>query len=117
MCDIWPAVVEDIELSYVHITSDTNGEEATLEKEINSEKVTKDYYKLNMSTTWLEDIPKNDTITLKVYIILLGNVNLYYAVCTITFRLLLQLNWQEKKDVKEMIIVTMVWLFQLHISS
>ena len=71
MCDIyffWPAVVEDTEvtLGYAHITWDTNGEEVTLEKEINIEKVTKDYYKLNMLGTWLEDIPKNDTITLKV---------------------------------------------------
>ena len=65
---LWPAVVEDIEvtLGYVHITWDTNGEEVTLEKEINIEKVTKDYYKLNISAPWLEDIPKNDTITLKV---------------------------------------------------
>ena len=30
-------------------------------------KVTKDYYKLNMSAEWLEDIPKNEIITLKVY--------------------------------------------------
>ena len=66
---LWSAVVEDIEstLGYSHITWDTNGEEVThKEKEINIEKVTKDYYKLNMSTTWLEDIPKNDIITLKV---------------------------------------------------
>ena len=67
---LWPAVVEDIEvtLDYVHIT---NSEEVKLEfihKEevIHTEKVTKDYYKLNMSAKWLEDIPKNDTITLKV---------------------------------------------------
>ena len=60
---LWPAVVEDIEvtLGYVHITLDTNGEEDTLEfidkeKEIHTEKVTKDYYKLDMSATcmWLE---------------------------------------------------------------
>ena len=65
---LWPAVVEDIEvtLGYVHITWDTNGEVTHKEKEISTEKVTKDYYKLNMSTAWLEDIPKNDTITLKV---------------------------------------------------
>ena len=65
--------MEDIEvtLGYVHITWDTNGKEVTLEfihkeKEIHSEKVTKDYYKLDMSAKWLEDIPKNDIITLKV---------------------------------------------------
>ena len=66
---LWPAVVEDIEVTqgYVHIIWDTNGEEVThKEREINMEKVTKDYYKLNMSATWLEDIPKNDTVTLKV---------------------------------------------------
>ena len=94
---LWPAVVEDIEvtLGYVHITWDTNGEEVTLEfiykekdinteKLIHSEKVTKDYYKLNMSATWLENIPKNDIITLKVYksnVILFGNVvNYCYAM-------------------------------------
>ena len=70
---LWPAVVKDIEvtLGYVNITWDTNGQEVTLEfihkeKDINIEKVTKDCYKLNMSATWLEDIPKNDIITLKV---------------------------------------------------
>ena len=53
---LWSAVVEDIEvtLGYVHITWDTNGVEVTLEKEINIKKVTKDYYKLNMSAKWLE---------------------------------------------------------------
>ena len=70
-----PAVVEDIEvtLGYVHITWDTNVdvEEVTLqfihkEKEIHSVKVTKDYYKLDMSAKWLENITKNDNITLKV---------------------------------------------------
>ena len=77
MCDIflWPAVMKDIEetLGYVNITWDSNGEDVTLhfihkEKDINIEKVTKDYYKLNMSAsgTWLEDIPKHDIITLKV---------------------------------------------------
>ena len=107
--------MEDIEVS-VHITWDTNGEEVThKEKEINIEKVTKDYYKLNMSAEWLEDISKNDTITLKVCIILFGNVNYYYAMCTIIFRLLLQLNWREKEDIEESLIVTLVWLFQLHI--
>ena len=64
--------MEDVEvtLGYVHISWDTNVEEVPLEfihkeKEI-IEKVTKDYYKLNISATWLEDIPKYDTITLKV---------------------------------------------------
>ena len=92
MCDI-PAVVEDIAvtLGYVHITWDTNGEEVKLElihkeKEINIEKVTKDYYKLNMSTTWLENIPKNDAITLKVCIILFGNVVDYcYMQCVSSY--------------------------------
>ena len=58
--------MEDIEvtLGYVDITWDTNGEEVTLEfihkeKEINIEKVTKDYYKLNMLTMC---IPKKDII-------------------------------------------------------
>ena len=77
---LWPAVVEDIEvtLGYVHITWDTNGEEVTLEfinkKEevIHTEKVTKDYYKLDMSAKWLEDIPKNENVTLKVYVKLFG---------------------------------------------
>ena len=74
---LWPAVVPhtshitEVTLGYVNITWDTNGEEVTLEfihkeKAINIEKVTKDYYKPNISTTWLKDIPKNDTITLKV---------------------------------------------------
>ena len=65
--------MKDIEvtLGYVHITWDTNGEEVTLEfihkeKDINIEKIKKDYYKLNMSATWLEEIPKNGIITLKV---------------------------------------------------
>ena len=68
---LWPVVVEDIEVT--HITLDTNGEEVTLEfinkeKEIHTEKVTKDYFKLDMSAMcmWLEDIPKNDSITLNV---------------------------------------------------
>ena len=72
ICNIslWPAVVKDIEvtLGYVNIIWDTSGEEVTLEfihKE-KDEKVTKDYYKLSMSATWLKDIPKNDIITLKV---------------------------------------------------
>ena len=63
------AVVEDIKVT-LHITWDTNGEEVTLEfihkeKEINIEKVTKDYYKLiqNMLTTFS---PIKDIITLKV---------------------------------------------------
>ena len=71
---LWPVVVEDIEvtLGYVHITWDTNGEEVTLEfihrdQVIHTERVTKDYYKLDISARWLEDIPKNDIITLKVY--------------------------------------------------
>ena len=65
--------MEDIEviLGYVHIIWDTNGDEVTLEfihKEvvIHTEKVTKDYYKLDISAKWLKDIPKNDIITLKV---------------------------------------------------
>ena len=75
VCDIillWPAVVEDIE-GYVHIIWDTNGVEVTLEfihKE-NGINIEKDYYKLNTSATYLEDIPKNDTITLKVKTIIL----------------------------------------------
>ena len=80
--------MEDIEvtLGYVHITWDTNGEEVTLEfinkeKEINIEKVTKDYYKLNMSATWIEDIPKNDTITLKVQCCL--EMLLTIAICNV----------------------------------
>ena len=100
---LWPAVVEDIEvtLGYVHTTWDTNGEEVTLEfinkeKEIDTEKVTN---KLNMSAKWLKDIPKNDTITFKAYIILFGNVNYCYAII---FRLLPQLNWRDKEE---------VWLF------
>ena len=82
---LWPAVVEDIKvtLGYVHIT---NSEEVTLEfihKEEMTEKVTKDYCKLNMSAMWLKDVPKNDTITLKVKaIILFGNVvnNVYHHI-------------------------------------
>ena len=63
---LWSTIVEDIEetLGYVHITWDTNGEEVThKEKKLSTEKVTKDYYKLE---TQVEDIPKNDIITLKV---------------------------------------------------
>ena len=57
--------MEDIEVTpgYVHITWDTNGEDVThKEKEINIEEVTKDYY----TAPWLEDIPKNDAISLMV---------------------------------------------------
>ena len=56
--------MEDIEVTrgYVHKTNGVIHKEEV----INIEKVTKDYYKLNMSAKWLEDIPKNDTITLKV---------------------------------------------------
>ena len=93
--------MEDIEvtLGYVHITWDTNGEEVTLEfihkeKVIHTEKVKKEYYKLNISAKWLDDIPKNDIITLKVYkaiyVILFGNA--MQCVHAIIFRLLLQLN-------------------------
>ena len=106
---LWPAVVKDIEetLGYVHINWDTNGEKVTLEfihkeKEIHIEK------KLNMSAKWLEDISKKDTITFKVYyIILFGNVHYCYGMCTIIFRLLLQLNWREKE---EMVTVLMVYI-------
>ena len=63
-----------------------------------------------MSAKPLENIPKNDTITFKVYyIIYFGNVNYYYAPFN-TFRLLLQLHWQEKE---ERVTVPMVWLFLL----
>ena len=69
--------MEDIEvtLGYVHITRNTNGEEVTLDKEkvINTEKVTNKPLKDI-------DIPKNDTITFKVYIILFGNIN-YWLQC------------------------------------
>lgn len=71
---LWPAVVEDIELSlgFVHITWNTNGEEVTLEfihkgEVIHSVKLMKNYYKLNISADWLKNIPKNDIITLKVF--------------------------------------------------
>ena len=104
--------MEDIEvpLGYVHITWDTNGKEVTLEfihkeKEIHIEKVTN---KLNVSAKWLEDIPKNDTITFKVYyIIFFGNVHYCYGKCTIIFRLLLQLNcnWREKEEMINMILM------------
>ena len=55
-----------VTLGYVHITRDTNGEEVTLQFIHKEKDIEKDYYKLNMSATLLEAIPKNDTITLKV---------------------------------------------------
>ena len=75
------------------------------EEVINTEKVTN---KLNVSAAWLKDVPKNDTITFKVYNIynLVSKRYYCYAMYTIIFRILTQLNWREKEE---------VWLFPLEV--